>query len=112
MGIPMDVFVQRMRRFDCRIPSNGELHLRSMIEGWIERRERFSMFDLPEWSDQHDARGAIQHFLKSKQIVKFGNKSICNSVFSVYGHPDAPERVGVLVPSKDSASNDFLYSEV
>ena len=91
MTVP--TFRTRVQRYGCYRPNRRERALRDLIAGWIERKCRFTHFDLPFWVTNDERSIVIGHLVESGEIEVIGeSRPYAGGSYKLYGKPDWPER--------------------
>lgn len=89
-GMSVDTFRTRVRRYGCRAYNSRELHAKQLLDGWVERRWRFTEFDFPFHMPRSEVVALVKEYLADGLIVKFGKVPVMSKEpIRQYGHPDS-----------------------
>lgn len=84
-------YQRRISRYECRRPTWAERQCLRLIHTWMERNQRFTKFDLPDWLPESEKQLAIRNALADGLIMKLGRKRAVNhgsGTVYVYGPAD------------------------
>ncbi|QDM55949.1 WhiB family transcription factor [Gordonia phage Trax] len=94
MGLTLDAYTLRLRRYGCKRDTAIEAKCKEMIQHWVDVKMRFTSFDLPYGTPLAERQFALMWAVREGLVRKLGNKPNPNPKghpLMMYGQPDWPE---------------------